>query len=233
MSASTTRGPRWWVLSSSKIDSITQRWAYRAASSLAGALAGSVMVVRRLLGHTSVSKRFPYIDWEKWRYGMTDDSGGVSMEDLREQERRLVLKVADLPTLTALARRMYEDAVERSFPISISIRAGERLVAHACAPGSTALFDDWAHRKARVVHLFGHSSLLVAMQHKAEDIDFYDKHRLPGHLYAPLGGAFPLQVEGVGLIGSVSVSGLVQLEDHAFVVQHLNQEVSRQCSDCT
>ena len=37
------------------------------------------------------------------------------------------------------------------------------------------------------------------------------------------GGAFPIRVRGVGLVGTVTVSGLPQLEDHRLVVTTLER----------
>jgi uncharacterized protein (UPF0303 family) len=45
--------------------------------------------------------------------------------------------------------------------------------------------------------------------------------RLDPDLYAAHGGAFPVNVRGVGVVGTVAVSGLPQLEDHALVVEVL------------
>lgn len=160
---------------------------------------------------------------------MTDQPGptaaGPSVEELEDEERRLVLPAADLATLHALGRRMYDAAVAESLPLAIQIRVGERLVFQAGVPGSTALFDDWAARKARVVHLFEQSSLRVRETHQRDGVDFDAKHRLPGDRYAPFGGAFPLRVERVGFVGSVAVSGLPQLADHAFVVRLLDEHL--------
>jgi uncharacterized protein (UPF0303 family) len=36
--------------------------------------------------------------------------------------------------------------------------------------------------------------------------------------FAPHGGAFPLMIKGVGIVGTITVSGLPQKEDHDFVV---------------
>ena len=40
-------------------------------------------------------------------------------------------------------------------------------------------------------------------------------------LYAAAGGCVPIVVEGVGMVGTVTVSGLAQEDDHALVVEAL------------
>ena len=146
---------------------------------------------------------------------------GPGIDELLEQERRLVLDRADLGALHALGRALHDEAVARALPLVVQVRLGERLVFAAAAPGSAAINDDWAARKARVVHLFEQSSLLVRRTHERDGVDFYEKHRLPGDRFAPFGGAFPLRVDNVGFVGSVAVSGLPQVQDHAFVVDGL------------
>jgi uncharacterized protein (UPF0303 family) len=42
-------------------------------------------------------------------------------------------------------------------------------------------------------------------------------------VFAAHGGAFPVILGTSGRIGTVAVSGLPQLEDHQFVVTHLDQ----------
>lgn len=144
-----------------------------------------------------------------------------TIEELEEQERRLVLPAADLATLHALGRRLYDAAVAGGLPLTIQVRLGERLVFSASAPGSTALNETWAERKARVVHAFEQSSLRVRLTHERDGADFESKHRLPVERYAANGGAFPLRVANVGFVGSVVVSGLPQVRDHRFVVEVL------------
>jgi uncharacterized protein (UPF0303 family) len=148
-------------------------------------------------------------------------SGAPAIDDLEEQERALVLPTADLAALHALGSRMYDAAVAGGLPVAIQVRRGERLVYAAAAPGSAALNDHWAERKARVVHRFEQSSLLVRLTHERDGGDFERKPGRPGDRFAPFGGAFPLRVRGVGFVGSVVVSGLPQVEDHAFVVRIL------------
>jgi uncharacterized protein (UPF0303 family) len=48
-----------------------------------------------------------------------------------------------------------------------------------------------------------------------------EKYGLDAAAYASHGGAFPLRVASAGVIGSVTVSGLPQRDDHQFVVEAL------------
>ena len=82
-----------------------------------------------------------------------------TLEELEEQERRLVLPRADLAGLYALGRRMADTALERRLPVLIQVRHGRRLVFVASLPGSTASNDNWAERKSRLAAWFEQSSL--------------------------------------------------------------------------
>ena len=150
-----------------------------------------------------------------------DTSDWPTIDQLRAHERDLVLDRADLSVLHELGQRMSKAAAERELPIVIQIRSGGRLVYVAALPGSTASNDVWAPRKARVAEHFEQSSLLVRLLHEADGEDVNSRHALSPDLFQASGGAFPLRTRGVGVIGSVVVSGLPQVEDHLFVVEQL------------
>ena len=156
-----------------------------------------------------------------------DEPGSMpTVEELEEQERRLVRPSADLASLYALGRRMADTALERGLPILIQIRFGRRLVFVASMPGSTASNDDWAERKARLAAWFEQSSLRVGVTNRRDGADVHIRHALSIERFAAHGGAFPLRVAGVGVIGTVVVSGLPQLDDHAFVVEMLETHLA-------
>ncbi|MPY37899.1 heme-degrading domain-containing protein [Streptomyces adustus] len=146
-----------------------------------------------------------------------------SVEELEAQERRLVFRQFTHDDAWSLGSLLVELARERQAPVAIDIhRAGQQLF-HAALPGSTPDNDAWIARKRRVVERYGAASYLVGARFRAKGTTFEDSSRLDPDAYAAHGGSFPINVEGVGVIGSVTVSGLPQLEDHRFVVATLEQ----------
>ena len=65
------------------------------------------------------------------------------------------------------------------------------------------------------------SSYRVSLEHKQKRTTLAEKYALSPADYADAGGSFPLTVRGVGIIGSVTVSGLPQRKDHETVVEAL------------
>ncbi|MFF3870727.1 heme-degrading domain-containing protein [Streptomyces sp. NPDC001978] len=146
-----------------------------------------------------------------------------SIEELEAQERRLVFRQFTYDDAWALGSLLVELARERQAPVAIDIhRAGQQLF-HAALPGSTPDNDAWIARKRRVVERYGSASYLVGARFRAKGTTFEESSRLDPDVYAAHGGSFPVTVENVGVIGSVTVSGLPQLQDHRLVVEALER----------
>ncbi|MFF9619997.1 heme-degrading domain-containing protein [Streptomyces griseosporeus] len=145
------------------------------------------------------------------------------IEELEAQERRLVFRQFTHDDAWALGSLLVGMARDRQAPVAVDIhRAGQQLF-HAALPGSTPDNDAWIQRKRRVVERYGASSYLVGARFRAKGTTFEESSRLDPDVYAAHGGSFPLTVEGVGVIGAVTVSGLPQLQDHRFVVEALEE----------
>ena len=54
-----------------------------------------------------------------------------------------------------------------------------------------------------------------------------EKYLIPSSDYAAHGGAFPLIIRDVGVVGTITVSGLPQQEDHELVVTTLKQFLAK------
>lgn len=149
-----------------------------------------------------------------------------TVSELIAQERRLTLPHFGYDDAYALGGLLVAQARGRHAPVAIDIRRGAQQLFHAALPGSSADNDAWIDRKRRVVERYGESSYLVGTRFRAKGTTFEESSRLDPNRYAAHGGSFPIAVEGAGVIGSVTVSGLPQAEDHALVVEVLEQFVT-------
>ncbi|GAA2987312.1 uncharacterized protein (UPF0303 family) [Microbacterium terrae] len=148
------------------------------------------------------------------------------LDRVESEERELVLTGFDLTDAWTLGARMREAAAAASLPIVIGITLGEARVFHTALPGSSADNDGWLERKTRVARRFGRSSYGVGLSFRAAGKSFDTDARLDTELFAAHGGVFPITVAGVGVVGTVGVSGLPQADDHAFVVEQLRAFVA-------
>ncbi|MER7935041.1 MULTISPECIES: heme-degrading domain-containing protein [unclassified Streptomyces] len=150
-----------------------------------------------------------------------------SVEELEKQERLLVFRQFTYDDAWALGSLLVEMARERQAPVAVDIHRGGQQLFHAALPGSTPDNDAWIARKRRVVERYGAASYLVGARFRAKGTTFEESSRLDPDTYAAHGGSFPVTVENVGVIGSVTVSGLPQLQDHRLVVEALERFLDR------
>ena len=145
----------------------------------------------------------------------------VLAEQLENEERELRFDDFTLDDAWLLGSRMRQAAAEEELPIAIGIVLGQQRVFHAALPGSSSDNDDWLARKTRVALRYGQASLAVGESFRNGGKDFDTDSRLDTSLFAAHGGVVPIRLRGGTVIGAVGVSGLPQLDDHAFVVQQL------------
>jgi uncharacterized protein (UPF0303 family) len=148
----------------------------------------------------------------------------VTPEELLAQEAELQFERFDNDTALALGQALVDAARRDGLAVTVDVRRGEQQLFHAALPGTAADNDAWIERKNRVVRRFGHSSFYVGRQ--LEGTTMEEKFLLDGTRFAAHGGAFPVIVRDVGVVGTVTVSGLPQAEDHRLVVAVLRAFLS-------
>ena len=147
---------------------------------------------------------------------------GVS-EDLERvglQERELQLTRMDEQMAWEIGVRLRTMAEERGLAIVVDVRRFGQPLFYTALKGTTPDNVDWVKRKSNVVARFHRSSYGVGLLMKTKN-DSLEARGLPINEYASHGGSFPLAVEGAGIVGSVTVSGLPQRADHELVVEAL------------
>jgi Uncharacterized conserved protein len=119
----------------------------------------------------------------------------------------------------ALGASIAERARAAGLAVTVDVRRGAQQIFHLALSGTSADNDQWIIRKTRVVERFGHSSYLMGLRLKLSGSSMEEKHCVSSLEYSAHGGAFPVRVEGTGLVGTATVSGLAQSEDHKLVVE--------------
>ncbi len=150
----------------------------------------------------------------------TADYEGLLARLLR-QEELLQLDEFTNDTAIAIGSRLVEAARAEGKSLTVDIcRNGQQLF-HCALPGTTADNDAWIQRKNRVVNRFGHSSYYIGQFYASTGTTLEARALVDPREYAAHGGAFPAIVKNVGGVGTITVSGLPQAEDHALVVRVL------------
>lgn len=143
------------------------------------------------------------------------------LDTLTQQEKELQFTAFGSDTALALGLKLVELAKAGGKIITINITINDKVLFHHAMQGASADQADWIRRKNNVVARFGRCSFYVGIDHKQRGVVFEDIKHLDPKDYAPYGGAFPITLKGTGIIGTVTVSGLRQAEDHALVVEAL------------
>jgi uncharacterized protein (UPF0303 family) len=147
--------------------------------------------------------------------GLSEDIERVTL-----QERELQLPHLDAQVAWDLGARLRTMAMERDLAVVIDVRRFSQPLFYAALDGTTPDNVEWVRRKSNVVARFHRSSYGVGLNLKSKN-DSLEARGLPTADYASHGGSFPLSVEGAGVVGSVTVSGLPQRADHELVVEAL------------
>jgi uncharacterized protein (UPF0303 family) len=146
-----------------------------------------------------------------------------NLEHLLLEEKQLQFIEFNEDTAWKIGSWLVAYAREKQLAITIDIQRGDHQLFHASRPGTSADNDEWIKRKVRLVKRFGHSSYYMG-QLLAQSKESIEKmFLLPESEYAPHGGCFPIIVRGTGMVGTITVSGLPQEEDHRLVVSAIQQ----------
>ena len=149
------------------------------------------------------------------------------IEELEAQLRSITFTSFGHDDAWALGVILHDLGVSRGLGIAIDVTKGDQQVFHAALPGTTPDNDDWIARKVRTVRRFGEPSYLIGRRFAEAGTDFNEKTGLPFTQYVAHGGCIPIIVAGVGPVGTVTVSGLPQADDHALAVEAIEILLAR------
>ena len=149
------------------------------------------------------------------------------LERLLQEEQELQFGNFNESIAWEIGCRLVERAQKEGLHITIDITRGGHQLFHASMPGTSMDNDEWIKRKMRTVYRFGHSSFYIGQRLKNKGKNIEEAYLIPESEYSPHGGCFPVIVKNTGLVGTITVSGLAQEEDHQMVVQAIREYLAQ------
>lgn len=143
------------------------------------------------------------------------------LDKLIEQEGSLQFTRFDEDTAWQLGCAFVAKAQADKLGITIDISTKDKVLFHYSCKGTNPDNDQWVLRKKHAVNRFGHSSMYLGVKLRELSLTLEQKYMVSEREYSAHGGCFPVTVRGVGIVGTVTVSGLTQEDDHGLVVEVL------------
>jgi uncharacterized protein (UPF0303 family) len=146
---------------------------------------------------------------------------------IAEQEARLRLPTWSEAVAWQLGCRLRELAAARGLAITIEARLARETVFLCAMPGTAPTNADWARRKRNSVETLQRSSYAIGLQLALEGVaDLEVKLGLPLRDHANAGGCVPIRLaDGGACVGTLTVSGLPQRDDHDLVIEVLAEHL--------
>lgn len=150
------------------------------------------------------------------------------LKQLLHEEQELQFTNFNEDTAWQIGSQLVERSSSRDLPVAIDITRGDHQLFHASLRGTSADNDAWIKRKVRLVYRFGHSSFYIGQLLRSKGKRLEEAYLLSESVYAPHGGCFPIIVRDTGVVGTITVSGLSQEDDHKLVVQAIRDFLTQE-----
>ena len=140
-------------------------------------------------------------------------------EDLKiiaEQESKLVFDQFDEDVAYQIGSLIREDGKAIGKGLVAGVFTWDRTLFWGATAGSTSTNWSWATRKVGLVKIMFKSSYRIVLERGDKPRLLEPQWGMEPTQYAIAGGAFPIRVKSVGIIGAVAVSGLHERDDHEF-----------------
>ncbi len=146
-----------------------------------------------------------------------------NLTQLLAQETELQFAQFNSKTAWKLGYAIKEATEKLSASVAIEIYAFEQVLFSYAMPGTSKDHQDWARRKRQSVLRYGHSSYYLGQYNSSKQREFENQAHIDVREYCAHGGSFPIRIKGSGVVGAITVSGLLQEDDHILVVNTLRE----------
>jgi uncharacterized protein (UPF0303 family) len=148
------------------------------------------------------------------------------LERIALQERELQFDGFDAEVAWKIGSALRSAAAARGKSVAIDITLAGSLLFYCAMPGATPNNAEWIRRKKNVMNRFHKSTYAVGLDYRRNDTSLEARTGAPLADFATAGGCFPIRIKGsASVLGSITVSGLPEREDHELVVKVLSEHI--------
>jgi uncharacterized protein (UPF0303 family) len=142
----------------------------------------------------------------------------TDLEAVIRQEQGLVFQRFDEDVAFAIGSHVREAAKGMNRGVAVEVRLWDRPLFFGATAGATMNNRMWVERKANTVRLQLKSTYRLVLERGDKPRVWEPSSGYDSKDYAIAGGGFPIRLDGVGVIGAATASGLPERGDHNVVV---------------
>jgi len=156
---------------------------------------------------------------------------GKDLARIALQEERLQFESFDAGVAWKVGSWLRSAATDQGRSIAIDITLAGAPLFYYAMPGATPNNAEWIRRKKNVVARFHKSSYAIGLEYQRQNTTLEARTGAPLVDFVTAGGCFPIRIRGsAAVLGTITVSGLPEREDHELVVraiaEHLGIDVA-------
>ncbi|OIN65995.1 hypothetical protein BLD48_12875 [Exiguobacterium sp. KRL4] len=145
----------------------------------------------------------------------------MKLTELLAQEQTMTLRSFTNQDALRAGQYVIDRGLQEQLSVAVELKRNGQRLFYAALDGTAPDQEEWIRRKSNVVLRHGHSSLYMRLYNEEKQRAYHTMYAVDPADYADAGGSFPIRVAGVGVIGTITVSGLSQEADHQLAVDAL------------
>lgn len=157
----------------------------------------------------------------------------MSTEDdiatVKRQESELVLSRFDEAVAYDIGSAIRRRALDEGLSLVVDLRTWDRQLFFSATPGTSADNAEWVRRKINSVRRFQRASYRLVLERGEQPFSVQSGADPADYVIA--GGGFPIRVEGAGIVGALTISGLPGRKDHGVAVDALCDHLAKARAD--
>lgn len=147
------------------------------------------------------------------------------MESIKAQETMHAFDKIDEDLAFQMGIYVIRRARELGKPVATRVTLNRRTLFAYSMAGTKPESDNWIRRKENLSYATNASSYYWECWCELGEHPF-EWRGMSYADYAPAGGCFPLCVKGVGMVGTLTISGMASHEDHALAFETVEKAIA-------